>query len=189
MANKTFDPAADVDTKTLSLADLVVALKAATGNDDESMKKRAQYEAEAYERLEEKENTKHPGISVFSHPEGEQLRPKAKLRCKMVWVGEELWPETETPDEIALLNSAEPGIFTYHKTDGTLETLTITADRGPAGNVTALSFGFPCRGDNKHNQPSKIAMLREVQGQTSREDELLAEIAALRAARSLEPAV
>lgn len=182
MANKAFE-SADVDPKSISLADLVAALKASSGNDDESMRKRAQFEAEAYERLEEKENTKHPGISVFSHPEGDVLHPKDKLKCKMQWVGEELWPETLTPQEIALLNSSEPGIFTFHKTDGAIESVTIVAERGPAGNITALQFGFPCRGDNKHNHPGMVAMLREVQGMRSREDELLAEIAALRARR------
>lgn len=171
------------DPAALTLADLVAALRMANGNDDESMRKRAAFEAEAYKRLEREENTEHPGISVYSNIEGDRINPKPPLKCPMFWVGYDERVETLTPEEVDLFNDAEPGEFQYHKTDGTLETLTVTAQRGPAGLISKLDFHFPCRGENRNNQPTKAAMLRETQGKRTREQELLAEIAALRSER------
>lgn len=183
MANKAFDkdePGVD-PAATLSLTDLVAALRAATGNDDATMQRKAQFEAEAYRRLEKHENEVHPHISVYSNPLGDIADPKPALKCKMAWVGYELDVSTLTAAEVDLLNRSEPGEYAFTKTDGTRETLTITPQRGPAGNLTRLDFYFPCRGDNRMNLPGMVALLRETQGQGSREAELLAEIARLRA--------
>lgn len=152
----------DRELDNLSLSDLVAALKAATGNDDDSLKKRAEYEAEAHKRINKRENEQHPGISVYSYPEGDIAHPKPALKCKMYWVGYDLHTDTLTPEEVRLLNLAKPGEFQFHKTDGSLSTLTVTSKALADGSLERLEFQFPCRGDNRHNLPSKVSMLTEV---------------------------
>lgn len=182
MASKTFekDDAMAEPTAGLSLADLVAALKAATGNDDESMRKRAQFEAEAHKRLEEDENRRHPAISVYN-PLGERDHPRPPLKCEMNWVGYPLTTDNLSPEEITLLNQAVGGEFQYHKTDGAEETLKIKAFLGLGGALDKLDFTFPCRGDLKTNQPAMTVMLREAFGMP---DELTALRAALAEAQA-----
>lgn len=146
----------------LSLKDLIAALKAASGNDDDAMKRRAEYEAEAHKRLNKRENEQHPGISVYSYPEGDLAHPKPNLKAKMFWVGYDLTTDTLTPEEVRLLNLAKPGEFQFHKTDGSLSTLAVTGSAKADGSLERMEFHFPCRGDNRHNLPSKTAMLREI---------------------------
>jgi len=168
--------------KELSIIEqLVAALKASSGNDEASMRMRAKYEAEARELLEKKENVEHPHMSVYSHPEGDIARPKEKLKCRMFWVGYDEREEQLTPEEIRLMNLAVPGEFQFSRTDGSQERLEITGTNGRAGKLERLEFLFACRGDNKHNLPSKSAMLREVFGQPTAESELLTELTKLRA--------
>ena len=172
---------ADAKPTAMSLEDLVSALRSAVGNDDDSLKKRAAYEAEAHARLNHRENTEHPGISVYSFPEGDVQRPKAELKCAMFWVGYPLTKETLTPGEIDLLNRVEePGDFLFHRTDGSAEKLTIDGQKDAKGAWQRITFHFPCQGQNKHNVPSLTALLREVLGLATAEDDLRAELARLR---------
>lgn len=165
-------------TEALSMVDLIAALKAATGNDDDSLQRRAQYEAEAHARLNKRENTEHPGKSVYSHPEGDVARPKANLICEMFWAGYDLTIDNLTPVEIDLLNQAQIGEFLFHKTDGSESKLTVAGETNAHGKYQRLLFTFPCRGDHRHNLPSMAAMLREAYGLVSAEQ---AELIALRA--------
>jgi hypothetical protein len=181
MANKTHGTDDTLEPATLSIADLIAALKASSGNDDESMRRRAQFEAEAHQRLQKKENVDHPGISVYSYPEGDVARPKPPLHCKMFWVGYDLQADQLTPDEIDLLNLATPGDYTFTKTDGSIEKLEIIGTNGHNGKIERLEFQFPCRGDNKHNLPGMAALLRQVFGTGTPDEALLAELARLRA--------
>lgn len=170
----------DEPATNLSIADLVAALKAASGNDDESMQKRAKYEAEAWTRLNKRENDPAPMISVFN-PRGDRDHPRPELKCKMEWVGYPLDRDSLTADEIALLNAAEPGEFTFHRTDGSPEKLTVTPLTSATGRLEKLSFYFPCRGDNRHNLPGLAHLLQQVQGKLPKEAELYAQLEALRA--------
>lgn len=52
-----------------------------------------------------KSNAQHPGISVFSYPEGDVARPKAKLDMDTYHCGVRLREDTLTPAEIELLNA------------------------------------------------------------------------------------
>lgn len=164
MASKTFEKDDADETATLSMTDLVAALKAATGNDDESMKRRADFEAEARKRLDEIENKTHPGISVYSHPEGDRAHPKDPLKCLMSWVGYPLREETLTPAEIEWLNRAKPGTYRFTRTDGSTETLTVTPKYALDTTLEKIDFHFACKGDKKHNLPAMATMLREVFG-------------------------
>lgn len=167
------------DPKGLSIADLIAALKAATGNDDESMQKRAQYEAEAWTRLNKRENDPAPMISAFN-PLGDRDHPRPALKCKMDWVGYPCERDSLSVEEIELLNAMEPGEYTFHRTDGTAERLTVTPLTSPTGKLERLSFYFPCRGDNRHNLPGLAPLLREVLKKTPREADLYAQLEALR---------
>ncbi len=152
------------DMGQVSMADLVAALRAATGNDEDSLRKRAEYEAEAHKRLNKRENEQHPGISAFSTPEGDLSHPKDPLKCKMTWVGYPVMIENQTPREIAALNRATPGELQFTKTDGSTSTLSVTAKYLGDGSLERLEFFFPCRGDHRHNLPGMTALLTEVFG-------------------------
>lgn len=150
------------------------------GDDDETLKKRAQFEAEAHQKLTKRENETHPGISVFN-PLGERDHPNPTLKCKMYWCGYDLQAEQLTRVEIELLNQAIPGEFSFTRTDGSPERLTITGTKNPDGSFEKLEFLFASKGDNRHNLPSMAAMLRQcIAGQPS-EKELADENATLRA--------
>lgn len=166
----------------VSLADLVRALQALKGSDDETLKKRAQYEAEAHVRLTKRENETHPGISVFN-PQGERDHPKPELKCRMFWVGFPLEKDALTPTEIALLNQVEEvGKFSFTRTDGSPDTMVIEGERDANGDWAKLEFIFPARGDKKNNLPSMVSMLREVLGLGTVEAALLKRVAELEAA-------
>jgi len=54
-----------------------------------------------------KSNAQHPGISAFSHPEGDVARPKDKLNMDTYHCGVRLREDTLTPAEIELLNALD----------------------------------------------------------------------------------
>jgi hypothetical protein len=73
--------------------------------------------AEGTSKSRRPENAVHPGISVYSHPEGEEARPKAKLKCQMFIGGGPLEEGTLTPTEIDALNLMTPGSYRIRKSD------------------------------------------------------------------------
>lgn len=189
MAGKAFEKDADEDVKGLSLADLVAALKAATGNDEESQKRQAQYQAEAYARLEKKENTEHPHISVYSYPEGNIARPKPHLECPNFWVNSEESEDVLDPTEILLMNEIQPGNYTFHRLGDKPEIptgkLAVKGERGNGGALEKKSFIFDCDRDAVKLLPDRVTMLRDALGQGTREQQLLAELEALRAKQTV----
>ncbi|GAC1662950.1 MAG: hypothetical protein PVS2B1_21890 [Candidatus Dormibacteraceae bacterium] len=81
-----------------------------------------------------------------------------------------------------LLNQVQPGEYQSTKTDGSMQKVTVAGTRGLDGSLEKLEIHFPCRGDNKHNQPAMAVMLREILGKQSAVRELEQEVEALRAA-------
>jgi hypothetical protein len=73
--------------------------------------------AEGAAKAGKPENAVHPGISVYSHPEGEVARPKDKLKCRMFIGGGPLEEGTLTPAEIDALNLVTPGFYRIKKSD------------------------------------------------------------------------
>lgn len=145
----------------------------------------AQVSAEAQERAANPSNKTHPGISVYSYPEGDRKRPRS-FKVPMTWVGTRLDIDTTTAEEIELMNLAEPGVFPYRRTDGTLDLLTVTGDRDAAGKVTGLHFQFDHAREKRQSLPGIVPMLREALKVKTPEqlqlDVLQAELAQLRAA-------
>lgn len=101
----------------------------------------AQMSADAQERAANPSNKTHPGISVYSYPEGDRARPRA-LKCPMLWCGQPVGLDTSTAEEIELMNLAEPGEYEFKRSDNTRDVLTVVGERGPAGNLTKLLFSF-----------------------------------------------
>jgi hypothetical protein len=71
------------------------------------------------------ENKQHPGISVFSHPEGELKHPKEKLKCRMYIAGAPLENQTLEPREIDSLNAVTPGHYRVEATNGSTSVIEV----------------------------------------------------------------
>ena len=190
----------DDDTDTQSLKDAVDALTArveamkaaALANPSgidlsalESMFTRvAAMTAAAQDRMLHPDNREHPGISCYSHPEGDLKRPRPELKVSMTWVGYPLSTDTLAWYEIDLLNRAEPGEYRFTRTDRSQDTMTIRADRDVLGGVTKLHFVF-LTAERRDTLPSMVSMLREAFAVKSPEQEelerLRTELAALKA--------
>ena len=115
--------------------------------------------AEAQDRMLHPDNREHPGISVYSYPEGDLKRPRPDLKCAMTWVGYPLTTDTLRWDEIELLNRAEPGDYTFMRTDRSTDKLVIRADRDVLGQPTRLHFEF-LTAERKDTLPAMVDMLR-----------------------------
>jgi hypothetical protein len=87
--------------------------------------------AKANQEMGKKENTAHPGISAFSHPEGDVARPRPVMRCDTFWYGDKVNGDRHTYREMELLNQVMPGDYLCSKPDGTKCTVSVTAERHP----------------------------------------------------------
>ena len=174
-----------------TMADIMTMIKEvakqikASGPDDVSAR-----QVELIERLVTKthpENVDHPGISVYSHPEGDMAHAKAPLKCSMTWIGYELSPEVLTPGEIDLLNQLTAGEYTIVKGDGTRVPFRVTQTLGTrmengGAKLERLDIWFPCKGDAKHNHLSMTDYCRQVLGDALPSiNEAMAELARLKA--------
>jgi len=170
----------------------LIAQKSGTPDDDRLEKillRVAQMSADAHERAANPSNKTHPGISVFSYPEGDRARPRTELKCEMFWVGYPIELDTTTVEEIDLLNMAEPGIYQFqrynHKASSpSLDKLTVTGETDPNGTLTKLLFTFNTIHHENRDTPM-TDILRTAFGVKSPEeveiDALRAEVARLKA--------
>lgn len=116
------------------------------------------------------ENDQHPGISAFSHPEGEQAKPKGELRRTTRFIGMRQREDSLTPTEIELFNRfdrnriARGGQWRANVTGhGTAEELHILCD-------DALTL------DGRASMPSLTLILRELlDGEAAANPEALAQ--------------
>lgn len=191
------EPAPSVPTMADMLAlikQLAVELRSTPAPDTISA---AQKQVELMERLLIKtrpENPEHPGISVYSYPEGDLARPKPALKCKMTWVGYELNTDTLTPHEIDLLNRLEAGDTRVTKADGTPVPFKVHAKYSDKVDLTTgryvleqLDVWFPCKGEHRQNHMSMTSYLNQALGEhIPTIEEAMVELARLR--RELEAA-
>ncbi len=155
----------------LSREDLIAVIRAASGNDDETLKKQAQFYADANRKALRPENETHPGVSAFN-PLGDVANPRPDLKCRMFWVGYDLNAENLKREEITLLNSATPGTYQFHRTDGSIETMQVSGQSNPDGSLERLEFQFPCKEEKKSNLPTLVNQLRECFGLGTTDDAL-----------------
>jgi hypothetical protein len=129
------------------------------------------------------ENTDHPGVSVYSYPEGDLKRPKPDLKCQFIWCGQEESKDQLTPEEIELRNRLEPGNYFVTKANGTRIKFNVTPKYTDGGKLEQLTVWYPCKGDQKGDHMSNVAYLRQVLGEEVLSiEQLMAENAKLRAA-------
>jgi hypothetical protein len=166
-----------------SIRDLAKAAMTSKTDDGLALK-----QIEMMERLITKtipENKQHPEHSVYTvHPDGTYGEPGTKptLRCKTNWCGRDLSGDTETVEEIQLLNRLEPGEYRVTKADGSSTPFKVSASRSDAGKLDAISVWFPCNKEHRQNHMPMASYLRQVLGEAlpSRED-MLVELTKLRA--------
>jgi len=118
---------------------------------------------DAYDRTSGKnwDIAKFPARSALN-PRGEKDHPRDQLVGEVHWVGFKLSEAELTPDEIALVNALEPGV--YH--DGQW----VVKDLQPGMRDRAhrkLLVLFPCAQDQRGDLPSMLGMLREMTQQTA----------------------
>ena len=157
-------------TITLDLEELKELLSGNRLSKDEQLEliqKQAEANAEAHRRLLRPENATHPGISVYSYPEGEAARPKGDLDCKTTWAGTVLEPSTLTPEELTLANAVPEGEYLCKRADGGNMKVTVAAERHPSGKFVKKDIFFVTRGVLKHNLSSMAAMLQEMVAQAA----------------------
>lgn len=183
------DMQAQIEALNAQVAALLDSKRGSALDDDRLeaiLLKVASVSAEAQERAINPSNRSHPGISVYSYPEGDRARPRA-LKCPMFWVGYDLREDTTTAEELELLNVANPGVYNFTRLDGSNETLTITSVSNPDGSLAKLMFDFPTR-ERRESLPSMAAMLRQALGVKTPEQQelerLRAEVEAMRAQRA-----
>lgn len=92
-----------VQIKTLC-ASLGQAKTAGAGLSSDDLKAILAEVATGQRKAMKPENDQHPGISVFSHPEGEILRPKERLKREVHFNGSRQGEDELTPVEIDLYN-------------------------------------------------------------------------------------
>ena len=158
---------------------------------DTGAQETATKQVELIERLITKthpENIDHPGIGVYSYPEGDLAHPKEPLKCRMIWCGYDLRTDTLKPGEVDLLNRLQPGEFRVTKADGTGIPFRVSAklsdklDGQGRPTYEELSVWFPCKGDARQNHMSMSSYLRQALGdKLPTLDEAMAELAKLKA--------
>lgn len=186
-----------LDALQEQVAALLAVKSAPATSDDDRLEKIllrvAQMSADAHERAANPSNKTHPGVSVFSYPEGDRARPRPALKCEMFWCGYPVDLDTTTADEVELLNVAEPGEYTFERYNHTrkspsTDTLTITGTRDGAGKLTRLVFTFPTI-VHENRDTSQVAILQTAFGIKTPEqielDTLRAEVARLMASEAV----
>lgn len=128
------------------------------------------------------ENRRSTGISAFSHPEGDYVKPKAPLKCAMNWVGYPLTLETLRPDEVEALNQLEPGDYRVTKANLNTIPFVVAPKRTQNGALESLSIYFPCKGDQASDHRSMIDYCMEAMGRAVPTlEQLSAELAKVKA--------
>ena len=178
-------PQADVASAIVMMTEILKELKSShTGRDDGSIELLRQG-VEALVKSEAgrpKENMYYPGISSMN-PEGELKRPRAELRCKMMWVGHKLTKEALTHMEIDLLNKVQPGHYRVTKADGSTIPFDVDATIDREGRLERIAFRFPCKNtEDRHSHMPMTSYLREAMGELSPNvDRLMAQVLQLQA--------
>jgi hypothetical protein len=120
--------------------------------------------ATAMQKALKPENDTHPGISVFSHPEGDVKNPRPVLPFEFFYNAYPMhrFPETEHWRELELACLVRPGIFTCLRKDYSLMTVTVEGDYDAKGALTTVRVTFPVSRDEKALIPAKEVLLYQI---------------------------
>ena len=120
--------------------------------------------AKAMQKAMRPENETAPGISFFSHPEGEQKRPKPPLPYELYWLGYPIhqFPETETWPEWELSAQLKPGTYTIVRKDFSTIKVEVTADRDAEGKIQKLLVTHSNKRAEKDRMPPRWVTMRQM---------------------------
>jgi hypothetical protein len=107
------------------------------------------------------ENKQHPGISVFSHPEGELARPKAKLKCKMFLGGAPIEHSTIDPQEIDSLNKITPGFYRVESTNGATSVIEVRGQMDSNRDIERMWIVISPEDPNRDHFGKRLWMLTD----------------------------
>lgn len=141
---------------------LELAITARTAGDT-SAQEDADRLAKANKRAMRPENERHPGISVFSYPEGDVARPRPQFKCEMFWLNDKLDYDVTTALEIELMNQLVPGEYRCQRPDGSQFKVDVKAEIDPLTlKMGRLTVWFETRGGLHRVLSSRVQMLREI---------------------------
>lgn len=130
----------------------------------EMLKEILAHQATAVQKAMKPENAEHPGLSVFSHPEGDKAHPKPPLPFELIDNGYPVhqFPETETWRAWGMYAQLQPGEYSVIRKDGTVMAVTITGERDANGKVTKLLMKYPILREERGLVPPKTVMLAQL---------------------------
>lgn len=114
------------------------------------------------------ENPDHNHVSAY-FTEADKARygdhtKKPAFKCDMFWVGYPLDPETQTPEEIEVLNTLVPGEYRVKKANGTEIPFTVEGKRKMSGELESLWIQFPCKGEQSTDHGSMVSYCQQAMG-------------------------
>lgn len=110
------------------------------------------------------ENEQHPGISVYSHPEGEQVHPKPPLPFELFWNGYPVhkFGETETWNDWELYAQLQPGEYTVIRKDSTRMSVKVRGEKDADGKLEKVWVEFPVSREEKWLVPPTFVVLYQL---------------------------
>jgi hypothetical protein len=130
------------------------------------LKANSESTAKAMQKAMKPENPQHPGISAFSHPQGDLAMPKPPLPYELFWNGYPVhkFPETETWREwLALSNMPGVGTYTVLRNDTSKMAVTVTGEFNADGKPTKLTVTHPSTREDKDKVPPKPTIIAQMQ--------------------------
>lgn len=137
--------------------------------------------AKSMQKALKPENSDHPGLSVFSHPDGEKAVPKPPLPYELFWNGYPVhkFPETETWSEwLAQSNMPGPGKYTVLRSDLSKMVVDVTAELNADGAPTKVLVTHPMNREDKDRVPPKTAIIAQMHGKDNPKAAFLASMQA-----------
>jgi hypothetical protein len=114
------------------------------------------------------ENKQHPGVSVFSHPEGELKRPKAKLKCRMFLGGAPIENSTIDPQEVESLNKITPGFYRVEATNGATSIVEVRGQMNSNREVERMYIVIAPEDPNRDHFGKRLWMLTDQLSEANR---------------------
>jgi len=109
-------------------------------------------------------NTNHPGLSVFSHPDGEQKHPKKPMPFEFFYNGYpcHMFPETETWREWELMSQVQPGEYIVLCKGGEKMPVSVRAELDASLKPSKLHVEFTVTRESKNIVPPKTVLLYQL---------------------------
>ena len=123
------------------------------GDQDDQMKRQAEYDAQAMKRALRPENDTLPGP------------PRTEPKCRILHFGMPVGTDVYSEQAICLMNQLEPGTFTVTKSDRSKLVVTVEAERDHLGQMTVMKIVGDVSGDKKHNMMPLEDMLQDMLAQ------------------------